>query len=183
MPAQTGSAQVGRPVPPGTGTVNNPNSLPANTNPNTVTFPFFPFGYPWGTGFPFGYYGGGLGYWPYSNQMPNYAYPASTTPGTNNPYMNGMATPYGQSTATISIRVPYSAEVWVQDQKLEQSGEERKYVTPVLDTNRSQNYNIRAIWYEGDKKVEVNQPTPIRGGNPTRVMFFGNESESRQPER
>ena len=46
----------------------------------------------------------------------------------------------------VVVRVPSSAEVWIQDQKLGQNGEERKFVSPTLPANQTYSYDVRATY-------------------------------------
>jgi len=133
--------------------------------------------FPSGFGLPLGLWGGVGVPGTYPNQTTTASTSGGAT-GTSNPYLNGTLTPYGQNNSIITIRVPYSAEVWVQNERLDQTGEERKYVTPPLDINRWHNYDIRASWLENGNKVDLHQQVPVRGGTQTSVNFLGADSDT-----
>src|SRR5262245_17721726 len=73
--------------------------------------------------------------------------------------------------ATIRVRVPESAEVWVEKEKLPAASSERSFQTPPLSAGKTQIYSIRAKWNEGGKEVEQYRVVGVKAGETAKVVF------------
>src|SRR5262249_7812592 len=82
------------------------------------------------------------------------------------PIPNGTA-----KAATIRVRVPESAEVWVEKEKLPAAATERSFQTPPLSAGKMQIYSIRARWNEGGKEVEQYRVVGVKAGETAKVVF------------
>jgi len=76
--------------------------------------------------------------------------------------------------ARITLQLPRaSAEVWVEGQKLEQTGASRRFVSPVLDPYRSYAYNIRVRWYDEGKEKTHTLRVPVKANDEPEVTIVG----------
>jgi uncharacterized protein (TIGR03000 family) len=159
----------------------NPSQTNANQGVSTVVpLNNQPVAFPFGT-FPFGFWGGAGAY---VNNLDlgnnslqyNQNFYSLPTRGGN------MISPSDLAPAVVTVRAPYSAEVYVQDQKLEQTGEEHKFVSPILSGNRTYNYDVRATWMEDGEKVSATQRVNVRAGEQKSVLFIGGSSSDSQKE-
>lgn len=136
---------------------------PYQFNPNVFNSQYFNPLYT-GIGYPFGGFGGGMGY--------GGVIPASTgltgqwqmTPGS----LQGRGTPASESgaggngggivnwqqrqqqngAALLDLYVPKEAELYIQGKKMTQTGPERKLITPVLSAGQTNTYDIKVVWSE-----------------------------------
>jgi uncharacterized protein (TIGR03000 family) len=78
----------------------------------------------------------------------------------------------GQHVAHITIEVPTAdAILWIEDQKTQQAGASRKFVSPPLDRNRDYEYHIKVRWDENGQTVEQTQKIMVRAGDHARIGF------------
>jgi len=153
----------------------NPNQgFNTNFPPNSVPDLNSPFGF-----FPLGF-GGSAGISANYLDLGNNTY--QNTQNYNSPNAQNMTPPAPPQPfpAIVTVRAPNSAEVWVQDQKLEQNGEDRKFISPALPANRTVSYNVRASWYEDGETVTATQQIQVKAGDQKRVTFFDSSSSSSQ---
>jgi uncharacterized protein (TIGR03000 family) len=133
----------------------------------------YPYSYGYGGAYP--YYSGSYGAYPYSSGSYNYApeynyqdvepyvttpYPDSyynspdyidTTPSVP-PTVTVPSTPT-DTTAHIDVKVPASAEVWVEGALTHQTGTLRHFVSPSLTPGQEFAYDIRARWTDENGQV------------------------------
>lgn len=124
-----------------------------------------------------GFLGGVGGFTNYADSGMNYLQSAQPTAPQTPPGANFIA-PADQAPASVTIRAPYDAEVWVQDQKLNQTGEEYKFLSPILPANRTFTYDVRASWVEDGQKVTSRQFVNVRAGDRKSVLFIEGSSSS-----
>jgi uncharacterized protein (TIGR03000 family) len=74
--------------------------------------------------------------------------------------------------ATIRIIVPYNAEVWLEKEKLTQTGMERAFTLPPLAPGKTHIYTLRASWTENGKAIEQFRVVGIRAGETAKVNFL-----------
>jgi uncharacterized protein (TIGR03000 family) len=73
--------------------------------------------------------------------------------------------------AVIRMRVPANARVSFDDTQTTQTGTDRQYVSPPLDTGNSYAYQVRVQWDEGGKPVEQVRRVPVRAGDQINLDF------------
>jgi len=73
--------------------------------------------------------------------------------------------------AKFDVYVPCDAEVWLEGQKTQQSGEMRTFISPPLEPGGDYEYTIRARWKEGGKDVEQEQKVIVHAGSRKLVRF------------
>ncbi len=78
-----------------------------------------------------------------------------------------------KSVATMDVRVPADAEVWVAGARTGQRGTARTYVSPHLEPDQRYSYEIRARWTEGGKEVDRTRQISVRAGETVKVDFSG----------
>lgn len=83
--------------------------------------------------------------------------------------------------ATLEVRLPAKAELWIQDRKTGQTGDVRRFVSPVLEPGSSYVYRLRARWTANGQTVTREQPLMVRAGELKTVTFVAALAEARQP--
>ena len=106
-------------------------------------------------------YGGYYDSYPYYNDYsaPSYGVPSYSAPMANAP------APLPDNAALIDVRVPGNAEVWIDDQKTNQTGSMREFVTPALNPGQEYSYDIRARWTENGQPVERDRKVTFHAGD------------------
>jgi uncharacterized protein (TIGR03000 family) len=79
--------------------------------------------------------------------------------------------PTQQATAVVTVHVPANAEVFIEGERMTETGTERRFVTPLLGVGAPYHYTIRARWPQGGKTVEQTREVPITGGANVNVDF------------
>jgi uncharacterized protein (TIGR03000 family) len=100
-----------------------------------------------------------------SVRNPVYYHPAPVTKPAPSPLMQG------EKVAHIVVDVPADAEVWIEDQKTQQAGTTRWFVSPTLEANQVYEYRIRARWTEQGQQVEQSQKITVQAGERANVGF------------
>ena len=77
----------------------------------------------------------------------------------------------GDKVAHIIVEVPEDAEVWIEDQKTQQAGTSRWFVSPPLEPAQLYEYRIRAQWKEEGQTVEQTQKITVQPGRRATVGF------------
>jgi len=131
---------------------------------------------------------------PYSfnsyNQMPAYAFqpnsydfgqpsytfaqPASTPSFYYSPSLvEGEEAPANAANrAFIQVQVPANAEVWIEGDKTSQTGPNRAFASPPLQTGKSFTYDVRARWTGADgKAVDRTKQVKVQAGQRSTVSF------------
>jgi uncharacterized protein (TIGR03000 family) len=138
------------------------------------------YGYPsygYGYGYPsYGYgWGGGFGYAPtYNNYYypPTYSVQPQTSPGV--PYVAGYAPSAPTSnTARVDIQVPANADLFIEGQKMTQTGARRSFVSPALEAGHKYIYTIKATWMEDGKPVTQQKQVTVQAGDRQSLLFLG----------
>jgi uncharacterized protein (TIGR03000 family) len=73
--------------------------------------------------------------------------------------------------ATIRVKAPEAAEVWVEKEQLPGAGGERTFQTAPLTGGRTQIFSLRAKWSEGGREVEQYRVVGVKAGETARVTF------------
>jgi uncharacterized protein (TIGR03000 family) len=84
-------------------------------------------------------------------------------------------------TATLDIRLPADAELYLQGRKSSQTGSERYFVTPPLAPGQIYTCRIKAVWYENGRNREVNRTVDLIAGDHSSLTLLagsGDNSES-----
>lgn len=152
---------------------------------------FFGYGYPWwysgfGLGVGLGYgLGYGYGYPSYPYPGPGYGGPAyyappvcvaPPPPPVAAPVVPAAPVGVAQVSAgevLFSIRVPDSADVWINGEKTTQSGPRREFVSSGLEQGRTYTFDIRARWPAADgTTVQLERRVSVHGGERRTVDFL-----------
>jgi uncharacterized protein (TIGR03000 family) len=73
--------------------------------------------------------------------------------------------------ATIRVRAPDGAEVWVEKEKLPPAAGERTFQTPPLSAGKIQIFSVRAKWTDGGREVEQFRVVGVKAGETAKVAF------------
>jgi uncharacterized protein (TIGR03000 family) len=76
-----------------------------------------------------------------------------------------------ETTATIALRTPADARVWVEGREMTQAGTLRSFVSPRLAPDRVYGYDIRVSWTEDGHEVVRRQHVSVRAGDDQTVTF------------
>jgi uncharacterized protein (TIGR03000 family) len=92
------------------------------------------------------------------------------------PYMAGGSTtllpPPSGNQAIVAVVLPNStAEVWFDGQKTNMTGYTRVFNTPDLTPGRTYHYTVKAVWNEGDRRVEQERTVSVTAGKASVVDF------------
>jgi len=140
--------------------------------------------YPWGLGrslwggygYPYGrYYGGYYDTYPYYDNGYYYRTPSYSVPSYSAPMANAPA-PVPDNAALIDVRVPSNAQVWIDDQKTNQTGSMREFVTPSLNPGQDYSYDIRARWTENGQPMETQRKVTFHAGDRLAVNMLTAQS-------
>ncbi len=140
-----------------------------------------------------GCYGGGCygGSVAPGSVVPNYTVPGTvvpdtvvpgtqTAPSTTTPMGEGAMPPagvgssYGQRNAeraTVVVRLPENAKLYANNQLTDLTSNERRFVTPKLQTNRTYAYDLRVEYTRDNQPVVENKQIIVRAGKQTEVEF------------
>ncbi len=64
--------------------------------------------------------------------------------------------------AHLMVVVPEGAELWFNDAKTSQTGNQREFVSPVLTLGKKFTYDIRASWTENGKPKEEKRSVQVQ---------------------
>jgi uncharacterized protein (TIGR03000 family) len=76
----------------------------------------------------------------------------------------------------IDVRVPGNAQVWIDDQRTNQTGPMREFVTPALNPGQEYNYDIRARWMENGQEVVRDRKVTFHAGDRLAVNMMTAQS-------
>jgi uncharacterized protein (TIGR03000 family) len=65
----------------------------------------------------------------------------------------------------IHLQVPASARVWFDDEKTNQTGSTRDFISPPIPSGKEFSYAIRAEWTENGQKVESSRHIRVQAGD------------------
>jgi uncharacterized protein (TIGR03000 family) len=74
-------------------------------------------------------------------------------------------------TASLDVRLPASATLYIQGQKTNQTGRERSFTTPPLEEGQPYRYNLKAVWSENGRVHEVERHVIVRAGGHALVLL------------
>ncbi len=77
----------------------------------------------------------------------------------------------GQAPATIRVRLPSDADLWVGGVRTTSSGPSRVFMTPPLDSGKLYNYGLRARWVNNGVVVEQTRHVKVKAGGKAEVDF------------
>jgi uncharacterized protein (TIGR03000 family) len=75
------------------------------------------------------------------------------------------------SAASIALRVPENAEVWIQGKKMDEKGTERRVNLPAQDPLLLRDYEIRVEWPENGGKFSKTTHLTIRPGDQPSITY------------
>jgi uncharacterized protein (TIGR03000 family) len=74
--------------------------------------------------------------------------------------------------ATLTVRVPADAEVWVQGMRINQTGKERVFVSPPLRPGPEYAYEIRAHWRQDGLDADWTRRVRVHAGEQVKIDFL-----------
>jgi uncharacterized protein (TIGR03000 family) len=123
------------------------------------------------------YYGYGGGYYgpSYDYYTPSYVTtPSSTvivTPDATTTQSSYYTPAAPDNRAHIEVRVPPDAQVFFDGDQTRQTGSDRMFVSPPLDSGRTYSYNIEARWTEDGRMVDQTRTVKVGAGSSEMVDF------------
>ncbi len=115
--------------------------------------------------------------------VPPSAYPAGQTfvpptsitpqPPVGDGYANAvppLTQPAGS--ALVEVYVPAAADVWFDDLKTKQTGEQRTFKSPALEPGKTYLYDIKARWMENGQEVVRTRTVRVQAGRTAHVDFI-----------
>ncbi len=147
--------------------------------PGTANTVFFPVALPWGWGLGWGYetFNPWTGYgYAYGGLVPS-EYVAPEVVFVEPPRRpEPVVVVTGEVPATLSVRFPAAAEVWLGGKKL--AGDptaDRVLTSPVLKPNQKYTFDVRARWTSGDKTFESTRSVTLTGGDRSRLTVLSGD--------
>jgi len=90
--------------------------------------------------------------------------PEDTTVSAPEATVTTQSLPAAPQTATLDVRLPAGAVLYIQGKKTSQTGSERHFVTPALEAGQKYRYTLKAAWSENGRAKEVGRHVFLRGG-------------------
>jgi len=100
--------------------------------------------------------------------------------GVTVPTVAALSTLAAAAPASIELRVPENAEVWLQDQPTTQSGRLRHFDLPPLVAGQVYKYLVRVSWREDDRDVTETRRLLVRPGDNVSATFGAGPIEPTQ---
>lgn len=131
-------------------------------------------------------YGRGYGIADYPGPVPNVltfgkpknfrGYPLSAPPDGPMPMLQPV--PQVDPLAHLLVHVPAQADIWLEGERMQQPGPDRRFVTPPLEIGEKYSYEVRARWTEDGKEIEQSKNVILRSGDWISIRFpTGGENE------
>lgn len=79
--------------------------------------------------------------------------------------------PTAPQPATLVIRLPAEAELFVQNQKIGGSGAERRFKSPALSPDKKYSYSVRIVWNDVGRQQSAEQRVSVRAGEVVQIEF------------
>jgi len=157
--------------------------VPGSAQANTSQIYHYFHGVPYYQGF---YYPGPQGYYePLGSvyrtalgfDIPSLIVIAPVTATASGPVATSVAAPARTETATLNVRLPEQAELYIQDKKMGQTGANRTFVTPPLADGQTYLYRIKAVWSDNGYKREVKRTVIVAAGDHASLTILGMADE------
>jgi len=97
--------------------------------------------------------------------------PVTTT--ASGPVATSVAAPARTETATLNVRLPAQAELYIQDKKMGQTGVNRTFVTPPLAEGQTYLYRIKAVWSANGYERVVKRTVIVAAGDHASLSILG----------
>ena len=108
--------------------------------------------------------------WGYPDTNTYPAAPVTTRPAAEAP----LPPPNFIDRAVVTLEVPRaSAEVWINKEKLEDTGSVRYFISPVLQPDKQYVYDVRVRWLEDGKERTRSMKVNVKAGEQPVVMVLG----------
>lgn len=137
-------------------------------------FGFYPGFYP-GFGWDYGYYPGYYGYpWGYRvyGDDPGYYYYDPAPGAVAEDYQTEAPAPAPDNRAHVLIRTPTpDTEVWIEDEKMTETGRTREYQSPILEGGKNYTYEMKARWKENGTEYAQTRKFPVHANDRVIVIF------------
>jgi uncharacterized protein (TIGR03000 family) len=89
-----------------------------------------------------------------------------------------------ENAALLRVRLPENAELWIADQKMQQTGMLREFITPELKDNQRGSYTLHAKWTTTDgQAMDQTRRVQVQPGAQVMVDFFRPAQDQQRPER
>jgi uncharacterized protein (TIGR03000 family) len=75
----------------------------------------------------------------------------------------------GMRSVLLEVRVPASAEIWIEGAKTMQTGAIRQFISPALEPDREFTYEIKAKWLANGQERTETRNVNVRAGRVVRV--------------
>jgi uncharacterized protein (TIGR03000 family) len=156
--------------------------------------PYYGYSYPsysYGWSYP-SYYGYSWPYTTYDYSVPfygsttEYTQPQEYSAGGTYPSAYQSFYPSGDANASrevmASIMLPSAdAELWIEGQKMTNTGTVRRFASPPLETGRGYTYNFRARWNQDGQTMDQTRKVRVHAGDRITVDFNQPEEQSGAP--
>jgi uncharacterized protein (TIGR03000 family) len=146
------------------------------------------YGYDYGYGYGYGYnyapsypYGGDY-YLPdlYQSYYPSLIEPQVRPMAWKPAAVPNPAPPSDRAEVQIYVADP-AAEVWFNGAKIQQTGQQRDFLTPELTPGKSYTYEVRAKWTQNGKQYDQTRSVTVRAGEQIGLNFVIEERETLPP--
>lgn len=67
-------------------------------------------------------------------------------------------------TVLLNVRVPQAAQIWIEGDKTQQTGQFRQFVSPPLEQGKTFSYQVKAEWTENGQKIVRNRKIMVHAG-------------------
>lgn len=67
-------------------------------------------------------------------------------------------------TVLLNVRVPQAAQIWIEGDKTQQTGQLRSFVSPPLEQGKHYTYQVKAEWTENGQKIVRNRKIMVHAG-------------------
>jgi uncharacterized protein (TIGR03000 family) len=81
--------------------------------------------------------------------------------------------------ATLDVRLPAGATLYIQGYKTKQTGSDRHFVTPPLAEGQTYRYTLKAIWSEDGRSKEVERQVVVHGGEQALIRLDDAQTDAK----
>jgi uncharacterized protein (TIGR03000 family) len=96
------------------------------------------------------------------------------TPPSNSPPTVRPSATAAQSAAIIKVKVPATATIWIEDQRMTQGGAQRAFVSPLLEHGKTFVYTMKLTWPVGNGQADfvTQHEVTVHAGETTEIDFM-----------
>jgi len=74
--------------------------------------------------------------------------------------------------AKIELRLPADAAVWIEGQRMKQTGSVRQFVSPPLAADQTYHYDVRVAWRENGRDIATTRHLSVRAGQHESLLIL-----------